>query len=54
MLEELVRNRNFARWLLEARRMTGRVRQIGSAPIRQRQDEVLSNAELCNPTTSTS
>ena len=39
-LEELVRNRNFASWLVEARRMSGRVRQIGGARIRQRQDEL--------------
>ena len=46
VLEELVRNRNFARWLLEARRMTGRVRQIGSARIRQRQDELIQRGAL--------
>ena len=40
MLEELVRNRNFASWLVEARRMSGRVRPIGGARIRQRQDEL--------------
>ena len=34
VLDELVRNRNFERWLLEARRMSGRVRQIGGARIR--------------------
>ena len=40
-LEELARNRSFVRWLLEARRMSGRVRQIGGARIRQRQDELV-------------
>ena len=45
VLEELVRNRNFARWLLEARR-TGRVRPIGGARIRQRQDELIQRGAL--------
>ena len=46
VLEELVRNRNFARWLLEARRTSGRVRQIGGDRIRQRQDELVRRAAL--------
>lgn len=45
-LEELVRNRNFARWLLEARRTSGRVRQIGGARIRQRQEELVRREVL--------
>ena len=45
-LEELARNRSFVRWLLEARRMSGRVRQIGGARIRQRQDELVRRGVL--------
>ncbi len=46
VLEELVRNRNFARWLLEARRMSARVRQIGGERIREHQEELARSGVL--------
>ena len=46
VLEELVHNRNFGRWLLEARRVSGRVRQIGGARIRQHEDELVQSRSL--------
>ena len=46
VLDELVRNRNFERWLLEARRLSGRVRQVGSARIRQREDDLVRSGLL--------
>ena len=46
VLEELVHNSNFGRWLLEARRSSGRVRQIGSARIRQYEDELVQSRSL--------
>lgn len=39
-LDELARNGNFRRWFLEARRLTGRVRQVGRKQIEARQDEL--------------
>ena len=46
VLDELVRNRNFERWLLEARRLGGRVRQVGRARIRQREDDLVRSGLL--------
>ena len=46
ILDELVRNRNFERWLLEARRLSGRVRQVGRARIRQRADDLVRSGLL--------
>ena len=46
VLEELVRNRNFAHWFVEARRISGRVRQVGGARIRQRQEELARHGHL--------
>ena len=40
-LDELAGNRNFRLWLREARRLSGRVRQIGRARIRQREDDLV-------------
>ena len=46
VLEELVHNSNFGRWLLEARRASGRVRQIGGARIRQYEEELVQSRSL--------
>ena len=46
VLDELLRNRNFERWLLEARRLSGRVRQVGRARIRQREDDLVRSGLL--------
>ena len=39
-LTELTHNGNFRRWFLEARRLTGRVRQVGRAQIEVQQEEL--------------
>ena len=43
VLEELAQNRNFERWLLEARRLSGRVRPIGTARIRKHEDDLVQS-----------
>ena len=43
-LTELAHNRNFRRWFLEARRSTGRVRQVGGAEIDVQEEELRQNA----------
>ena len=40
VLDELARNSNFARWLVEARRVGGRVRQVGRERIRRRESDL--------------
>ena len=39
-LTELARNGNFQRWFREARRLTGRVRQVGRSQIETQQEEL--------------
>ena len=46
VLDELVRNRNFERWWLEARRRGGRVWQIGRDRVRQHEDELVRSGLL--------
>ena len=46
VLDELVRNRNFERWLLEARRLSGRVRQVSRVRIRQRENDLVRSGLL--------
>ena len=46
VLEELVRNQNFERWWLEARRLGGRVRQIGRVRIRQHEYQLVQSGLL--------
>ena len=46
VLDELVRNRNFERWWLEARRLGGRVRHIGRTRVRQHEAELVQSGPL--------
>lgn len=46
VLDELARNSSFARWLVEARRVGGRVRQIGRARIRRREGDLVGSGLL--------
>lgn len=46
VLKELAQNGNFARWLQEARRLSGRVRQIGAARVRKHEDALVRSGLL--------
>ena len=41
VLDELTRNREFTLWLMEARRLSGRVRLVGRERIRKRENNLV-------------